>query len=82
MCNVTISAEDLLTRSGLASGEIKSSPGMAGPVFCWFRYCLLGTLILPSLSCPHRFVPSPDQRVELHMYRILRVGQQLGGRGR
>ena len=37
VCNVTITAEDLLTRSAKSFGEIKSSPGMKGPVFCWFR---------------------------------------------
>ena len=37
VCNVTITAEDLLTRSANSFGEIKSSPGMKCPVFCWFR---------------------------------------------
>ena len=37
VCNVTITAKDVLTRSGNSFGEIKSSPGMKGPVFCWFR---------------------------------------------
>ena len=37
VCNMTISAEDIARRSGLSAGEIKSSPGMKGPLFCWFR---------------------------------------------
>ena len=75
MCNVTITAEDVLARSGKSFGEIKSSPGMKGPIFCWFR-CLRVTLFLgQTYLVLSRFVPSLDQRVELHIYRILRVGQ-------
>ena len=37
VCNITIDSGDLVSRSGQRYGEIKSSPGMAGPVFCWYR---------------------------------------------
>ena len=37
VCNVTISAEDVKSRSGKYYGEIKSDGGMKGPTFCWYR---------------------------------------------
>ena len=51
MCNVTITAADVLARSGKSFGEIKSSPGMKGPIFCWFRYLVLVNYLTRSF-CP------------------------------
>jgi hypothetical protein len=61
VCNVTITAKDILTRSGKSFGEIKSSPGMKGPIFCWFRYKLC---LLPFQSL--YFLPYSDFCLHLH----------------
>ena len=83
VCNVTITAKDVLTRSGKSFGEIKSSPGMKGPIFCWFRYQLfLFVNPVHIYLALLRFIPSPAQRVELHIYRILRVGRYDSSRER
>ena len=37
VCNVTIAADAVLTKSGYSYGELKSSPDLTGPIFCWFR---------------------------------------------
>ena len=75
VCNVTITAEDVISLSGHSFGEIKSSPGMKGPVFCWFRYTVTNSQSKSHDVDQFRFVPLLNQRVELHIYRILGVGQ-------
>ena len=37
VCNVTVSSAGVGSQSGLNFGEIKSSPGIRGPVSCYFR---------------------------------------------
>ena len=37
VCNVTVSSARVGSQSGLNFGEIKSSPGVRGPVSCYFR---------------------------------------------
>ena len=59
MCNVTISSKEILAKSGQTFGEIKSSAGLGGPAFCWYR-----------------FEAEPNQRVELQVYRIKRLGKR------
>ena len=35
---MTISSATVTSQSGLRFGEIKSSPGLRGPLHCYFRY--------------------------------------------
>ena len=48
VCNITIRSETVMGRSGQRYGEIKSSPGMKGPVVCWYRYNMIF-----SIDCIH-----------------------------
>ena len=56
---MTISSKEILAKSGQTFGEIKSSAGLGGPAFCWYR-----------------FEAEPNQRVELQVYRIKRLGKR------
>lgn len=38
MCNITISASEVMAKSGQAYGEIKSPTTLSGPAFCWYRF--------------------------------------------
>ena len=59
MCNITISSREIMSMSGQAFGEIKSSWGLSGPAFCWYR-----------------FEAEPNERVEVQVYRIKRLGKR------
>ena len=38
VCNITISSQQIRSRSGQMFGEIKSPSTLSGPAFCWYRF--------------------------------------------
>jgi len=79
VCNVTITSRDILLRSGQTFGEIKVSLNTY-KLFCFKQKCKeiyfqSPTTMSGPAFCWYRFKPDQNQRVEIQIYRIKRLGR-------
>lgn len=79
VCNVTITSRDILLRSGQTFGEIKVSLNTC-KLFCYKQKCKeiyfqSPTTMSGPAFCWYRFKPDQNQRVEIQIYRIKRLGR-------